>query len=104
MIDPIKVQARSILGRDPSFVRVLRWYEKSGDRLAGEALLDSLMLPELQRLFRESSDNLMVDCYPVSAAQVAPLQAAIDAKRNGKGNAESIDLDVYDYYLECDAV
>ncbi|MGV0024219.1 DUF7683 domain-containing protein [Phormidesmis priestleyi] len=94
MTDQTKVQARSTSRNDHAFIRVLRWYEKSGDRLVGEALLDSLMLPELQTLFRESSENLMVDCYPVSVAQVDRLQ---------KEMAEPIDLGAYDYYLECDA-
>ncbi|MER3475769.1 MAG: hypothetical protein C4287_03305, partial [Leptolyngbya sp. ERB_1_2] len=80
MTDQIKAQARSTQSATPqestlssdasSVVRVLRWYEKEGDRLVGEAVFHSLGLPELQMLFRESADNLMADCYPVSAAQV----------------------------------
>lgn len=96
MTDQIKVQARSISGTEAQLVvRVLRWYEKNGDRLIGEAVLNALKLPELQQLFQESVDNLMVDSYPVSVAQVARLQREI---------AEPIDLSAYDYYLECDAV
>jgi len=76
-------------------IRVLRWYEKNGDRLIGETVLNSLGLPELQRLFQESTDNLMVDSYPVSVAQVERLQHEI---------SEVIDLSAYDYYVECDAI
>ncbi|MBD1846692.1 hypothetical protein H6F89_25420 [Cyanobacteria bacterium FACHB-63] len=68
---------------------------KEDDRLLGEAVLGSIRLSDLQMLFQESADNLMVDCYPVSVAQVDRLQREI---------AEPIDLSAYDYYLECDAV
>ncbi|MBD2081174.1 hypothetical protein [Leptolyngbya sp. FACHB-17] len=96
MTDQIKVQARSTSSQDAhSVIRVLRWYEKSGDRLVGETVLNSLDLPELQRLFQEATDNLIVDSYPVSIAQVDRLQHEI---------AERIDLSAYDYYVECDAV
>lgn len=95
MTEQTKIHARSTSGSDAdSVVRVLRWYEKSGDQLVGEAVLNALKLPELQRLFEESSDNLMVDCFPVSKAQINQLQ---------KEMAEPIDLSAYDYYLECDA-
>ncbi len=96
MTDQVKIQARSISGTDTRLViRVLRWYEKEGDRLIGEAVLDALKLTELQQLFQESTDNLMVDSYPVSVAQVERLQREV---------AAPIDINAYDYYLECDAV
>jgi len=91
----VKIQARSTSNPHPqSVVRVLRWYEKNGDRLIGEAVLDAPKLPKLQQLFEESANNLMVDSYPVSVAQVERLQYEI---------AEPIDLSAYDCYLECDA-
>lgn len=74
---------------------MLRWYEKSGDQLVGEAVLKALKLPELQMLFQEPADNFMLDSYLVSVAQVEQLQSKI---------GEPIDLSAYDYYLECDAV
>lgn len=76
-------------------VRVLRWYEKSGDRLVGETPLPQLPLAELQMLFGESEDNPMYDCYPVQAAQALKLQPTI---------AKKLDLASYNYFLECDAV
>ncbi|BAU11762.1 hypothetical protein LEP3755_22650 [Leptolyngbya sp. NIES-3755] len=96
MTDPIKVQTRSTSSPDShSIIRVLRWYEKNGDRLVGETVLNTIELPDLQRLFQEAADNLMVDSYPVSVAQVEPLQRAIP---------EVIDLSAYDYYVGCDAI
>lgn len=96
MTDQLKVQPRSTSDQNTqSVIRVLRWYEKSDDRLVGEAELNSLSLPELQKLFQESVDNLMVDSYSVSVAQVDRLQSEI---------AGLIDLSAYDYYVECDAV
>lgn len=96
MTDQIKVQTRSTASYDShSIIRMLRWYEKNGDRLIGEAALNSLGLPELQRLFQESAENLMVDSYPVSVAQVERLQREI---------SEVIDLSAYDYCVECDAI
>lgn len=94
MIDPIQVEARSTARNDPySVIRVLRWYEKSGDRLVSEASLSSIKLPELQALFRKSVENPMVDCYPVSIVQVDRLQKEIHEPTN---------LSAYDYYVECD--
>lgn len=96
MTDQIKLQARSIPSHDAhSIIRVLRWYEKSGDRLVGETVLKTLGLPELQQLFEETSDNLMVDSYRVCTPQVDRLQNEM---------ASPIDLNTYDYYVECDAV
>ncbi|MGG6267991.1 DUF7683 domain-containing protein [Leptolyngbya sp. AN03gr2] len=96
MTDQIKAQVKSASNHNShSIIRVLRWYEKNGDRLVDEAVLNALDLPELQELFQESADSLMVDSYPVSVAQVTRLQS---------GLAERIDLSAYDYYVECDAV
>jgi len=96
MTERMKVQAGSTSSDDAqSVVRVLRWYEKNGDRLVGEAVLNTVKLPELQMLFHEPLNNLMVDSYPVSMSQVDQLQSAI---------AQPINLNAYDYYIECDAV
>ena len=52
MTDQVKIQARSTSAHHPqSVVRVLRWYEKGGDRLSGETVLNVPELPELQQLW-----------------------------------------------------
>lgn len=96
MTDQIKVQPRSTSSEtDHSIIRVLHWYEKNGDRLVGETVLKTLDLAELQQLFQESTENLMVDSYHVSVSQVDRLKTEI---------AAPIDLSAYDYYVECDAI
>ena len=75
-------------------IRVLRWYEKNGDALVGEQVLN-LDLHWLQKLFGESRDSLMFECYPVSRMQARYLQRRL---------RRSFDLDSYAYFLECDAV
>lgn len=75
-------------------IRVLRWYKKDGDALVGEQVLN-LNLRSLQKLFGESRDSLMFECYPVSRMQARYLQRRL---------RRSFDLDSYAYFLECDAV
>jgi len=75
-------------------IRVLRWYEKSSDALVGEQVLN-LDLHRLQKLFGESADSLMFECYPVSRIQARYLQKRL--KR-------LFDLGSYAYFLECDAL
>jgi hypothetical protein len=95
MTEQIKFKAGATSSHEAqSLVRVMRWYEKSDDRLVGEIVLNALELPELQKLFQESADNLMVDSYPVSMTQAVRLQNEIE---------EPIDLITYDYFLECDS-
>ena len=75
-------------------IRVLRWYEKNGDALVGEQVLN-IDLRWLQKLFGESRDSLMFECYPVSRMQARYLQRRL---------RRAFDLDSYAYFLECDAV
>ena len=75
-------------------IRVLRWYEKNGDALVGEQVLN-IDLRSLQKLFGESRDSLMFECYPVSRMQARYLQRRL---------RRSFDLNSYAYFLECDAV
>lgn len=70
--------------------RVLRWYEKKGDAFVGEHVLD-LNLNWLQKLFGESKDALMLECYPVSRSQ---------ARRLSKKANCVINFDSYAYFLE----
>ena len=75
-------------------IRVLRWYEKNGDALVGEQVLN-IDLRSLQKLFGESRDSLMFECYPVSRMQARYLQRRL---------RRTFNLDSYAYFLECDAV
>ena len=75
-------------------IRVLRWYEKDGDALIGEKLLNNINLSELQRLFGEPKNNLMFECYPITQLQARFLQRRLK---------QSFDLSSYAYFLECDA-
>ncbi len=78
----------------PIVSRVLRWFEKEGDDLIGEKMIDNISLEQLQKMFGIDSENPMYDCYPVeSAEQINYLQ-----------NLLNFDLDTksYDYFIECD--
>ena len=71
--------------------RRLSWYEKHGDNLVGEYVLDKVSLSELQKLFKQQSEDLMLDCYPVLPSHVNYLQKSIRHK---------INLELYDYFIE----
>jgi hypothetical protein len=75
--------------------RVVRAYEQEGDRLIGEFSLKGVSLSELQDLFGESKQNLMVDSYPISSTQASYFQKRLNT---------AFDCDTFDYFLECDAV
>lgn len=77
------------------FIRMIRWYEKEGDQLVGELSLPNISLTELQELFHESPDDLMFECYLISDQQANYFQQKINQK---------LDLDSYDYFLDCDAI
>jgi len=77
----------------PTVVRVIRWYEKNGEQLRGESVLADPSLSELQSLFGESTENPMYDCYPISGTQAAYFQTTANL---------TINMALYDYYLECD--
>ncbi len=66
MIDSVKSQNTAIEGLDnPKWVRVVRWYEKNGERLRGKSALPKPILAELQTLFSESKENLMYEAILV---------------------------------------
>jgi hypothetical protein len=76
--------------------RVVRWFEKRGDRLLGEIRLEQENLGELQKLFDIPSDNPMYECYLIETeAQVRYFQDILRLK---------LDTQLYDYFLECDAM
>lgn len=85
-----------VLGLSPMKVRrVLRWFNRSTEELAGSAPIHGPSLMELQRMFRVEPDDPMYDCYPLESAQASQLQAYVDAP---------IRLNDYDYFVEADAV
>jgi hypothetical protein len=76
--------------------RVIRWFDKTGDDLVGEAVLADVDVINLQKLFNIASDNPMFDCY------------LIDSDDEFNYLKQFVDLDfqpdLYDYFLECDAI
>jgi hypothetical protein len=80
----------------PKTERVVRWFEKCGDRLLGEIRLEQENVGELQMLFDIPSDNPMYECYLIETeAQVKYFQDILRLK---------LDTQSYDYFLECDAM
>ena len=80
----------------PKVTRVLRWFEKEGENLVGETTITNVNLECLQKLFGISSDNPMYDCYLVeSFEQINYLQKIVDFE---------LDLNSYNYFVECDQV
>lgn len=75
--------------------RVVRAYEKEGEHLISEFSLEGISLSELQELFGESKQNLMVDNYLISSTQASYFQKRLNTAFN---------FDTFDYFLECDAV
>ena len=76
--------------------RVVRYFQKDGDKLLGEIPLDNVELLLLQKLFGESQDNPMYDCYPIKTShQIEYLE---------KITQSNLDTQSYDYFLECHAV
>lgn len=96
MMNQTNVSDAAIPESEPSnVIRRIRWYEKLGDRLIGETTLHSISLAELQTWFGESVDDPMYYCYPISEPQARCFHQKLK---------ETLDLEQYSYYLECDAV
>jgi hypothetical protein len=82
---------------DTAVMRVLRWYEKEGDALIGEAELVGLELSPLQNLFGEwPEDPLYYACYPVRASHLEELEKYLPSQL-------LIDLERYEYFVECES-
>ena len=80
----------------PLVNRVLRWFEKEGDDLVGEKVVNNVSLEHLQKLFKIDPENPMYDCYPVeSDEQINYLQSLLNFE---------LDTKSYDYLVECDLV
>jgi hypothetical protein len=78
-----------------SYLRVVRWFERDGDKLIGEQPLDGVDLSILQKAFAVAADDPMYDCYPIETKQqVEYIQGVTHLV---------INIQSYDYFLECDA-
>lgn len=76
-------------------IRILRWYQKKGDSLIGEIPLLDINVDDIRKLFSECDQNPLYDSYCVKDQHIDFLQHFIE---------EKIDLDVFDYFVECDAI
>jgi hypothetical protein len=79
---------------EQTITRVLAYYPKGGDTLAGEDRLAGVGLDELRGIFGIAGDDPMYDCYPIGPGEAAELQRFVD---------RPIDLTRYDYFVECEA-
>jgi hypothetical protein len=76
-------------------IRVLYCYEKHGDRPVAEYRLDGIDLERLRAAFRPPSDDpLMYGSYLAGADQAGLFEPVI---------GKPLDLDRYDYFVECHA-
>jgi len=73
---------------------VLRVYEKNGEIPIDEICLENVKADDLRILYNVGPHNPMYDCYPVTASQTPYLQDFLQSK---------IDLESYDYFVECEA-
>ena len=76
-------------------VRVLRWFNRETEELAGSAPLKNIDLPRLQRMFRAKADDPMYDCFEVTTIEAGQLQVHVDVP---------IELEKYHYFVEADAL
>ena len=75
---------------------LLVWYSKEDDSLVGECPLRGLDWEQLKGTFRPpEQDPLMYDSYPVGRTASEFL---------GKALGISLDLERFDYFVECDLV
>ncbi len=75
--------------------RLIRWYQKKDDKLAGEENLPYISLDQLAGIFQGSKeDPYMFACYEIKETHKTKLQKLIKHK---------INLLEYDYFLEADA-
>jgi len=86
----------SISAHKPVIQRVVRWYAKCGNDFIGEKVLDNVNLSYLKKLFRVESNNPMYECYPIESFEHKNyLEKAFNLK---------IHIELYDYFIECDAI
>ena len=86
----------SISAHKPVVQRVVRWYAKCGNDFIGEKVLDNVNLSYLKKLFRVESNNPMYECYPIESFEHKNyFEKAFNLK---------INIELYDYFIECDAI
>lgn len=78
----------------PKVIWVLQAYQKEGDAFVEEWPLRGISLSMLHDLFQQPQDDPMYDVYPVHEAQAECLQVYTN---------HPIDLQAYDYFVECHA-
>jgi hypothetical protein len=78
-----------------SACHVLVWYSGKDESLAGEYPIRGIGIEQLQATFRPpQGDPLLYDSYSVGDEE---------AKFLGKALGIDLDLDHYDFFIECDA-
>jgi len=80
---------------DVNVVRTVAFFDKRTEELVGEYPLVGIDLPTLQALFRVEPEDPMYDVWAVGPAEAALLRNHVI------GN---IDLERYDYFVECSAI
>ncbi|MGB5631971.1 MAG: hypothetical protein WBM44_26265 [Waterburya sp.] len=80
----------------PKVERWLRWDKRDGEELVGEIKLEGLTVSQLEQVFTHfHEDQLMYYCYPVETNKQVEFLAIW-------GKVE-LDLDSYEYFVECNA-
>jgi len=75
--------------------RWIRGYHRVGDAVAVEyPLPKGWDVRALQQLFGLPPDDLLVDSFPIGAREAAALSVGVDG---------TIDVNVYDFFLEAEA-
>lgn len=74
--------------------RYLTWYDKGTEEFIEKIELHDLSIKDLQKIFNQDQFSLMIDVYPVKLEQAVQLQQLTN-------NKIVIDLDAYDYFIEC---
>jgi hypothetical protein len=77
---------------DANVVRVVAYFSRDNDQLVGEYRLFGIDLPTLQALFGGEPEDPMYDVWPVGSIEAEVLRNHV---------AGAIDLERYDYHLEC---
>ena len=77
--------------------RWIRWFKKDGEELVGETKLVGLTIEQLKQILTpDPEDPLMYYCYPIQTRkQVEFLVPWVKVQ---------LDLETYEYFLECNAV